>query len=74
MHRGPWQAAVQRVAKSRTRLKRLSVQHIFYVWNLKYGTNEPISETEIDAQTQRTNSMATRGEREWRRGKSGVSD
>ena len=25
-----------------------------YMWNLKYGTNEPIYKTEIDSQTQRT--------------------
>ena len=27
---------------------------ITYTWNLKYSTNEPISKTETDSQTQRT--------------------
>ena len=27
---------------------------ITYMWNLKYGTNEPIRKTEKDSQTQRT--------------------
>ena len=63
MHRGPWQATVQRVVKSWTRLKRLSMQHIFYIWNLKHDANEPIYEAEVDSQTQKTNFVATRGER-----------
>ena len=28
--------------------------HITYMWNLKYGTNEPISKKETDSQTQKT--------------------
>ena len=27
---------------------------ITYMWNLKYGTNEPIYKTEIDSQTKKT--------------------
>ena len=29
--------------------------YITYLWNLKYGTNEPIHKTEIDSQTKKTN-------------------
>ena len=37
---------------------------ITYVWNLKYGTNEPVCKTETDSQTQRTDSWLPRGKRE----------
>ena len=36
---------------------------IIYMWNLKYGTNEHIYETETDAQTQRTDLWLPSGER-----------
>ena len=32
------------------------------MWNLKYGTNEPIYETETDSQTQRTDLWLPQGE------------
>ena len=32
------------------------------MWNLKYGANEPIYETETDSQTQRTDLWLPRGE------------
>ena len=39
---------------------------ITYMWNVKYGTNEPIYGTEIDSQTWRTDLWLPRGrEREW---------
>ena len=31
------------------------------MWNLKYGTNEPVYKTETDAQTQRTDLWLPRG-------------
>ena len=31
------------------------------MWNLKYGTNEPIYKTETDSQTQRTDLWLSRG-------------
>ena len=31
------------------------------MWNLKYGTNELINETETDSQTQRTDLWLSRG-------------
>ena len=31
------------------------------MWNLKYGTNEPLYETETDSQTQRTDLWLPRG-------------
>ena len=34
---------------------------ITYMWNLKYGTNEPIYETETDSQTERTDLWLQRG-------------
>ena len=34
-----------------------------YMWNLKYDTDEPIYETEIDSQTYKTN-VSLPGERE----------
>lgn len=37
--------------------------HITYMRTLQYGTNEPIYETEIDSQTQKTNTV-TKRERE----------
>ena len=36
-----------------------------YMWNLKYGTNEPIYKIETDSQAQRTDSWLPRGW--WRR-------
>ena len=39
---------------------------ITYMWNLKYGTDEPIYRRETDSQTQRTDLWLTRGRRrEW---------
>ena len=34
------------------------------MWNLKYGTNDPIYRTERDPQTQRTDSWLSRGREE----------
>ena len=34
---------------------------ITYMWNLKYGTHEPIYKTETDSQTWRTDSWLPRG-------------
>ena len=34
---------------------------IIYMWNLKYGTSEPIYKTETDSQTQRTDLWLPRG-------------
>ena len=34
---------------------------ITYLWNLKYGTNEPIYKTETDSQTWRTDLWLPRG-------------
>ena len=31
--------------------KTSTIYHITYMWNLKYGTNEPIYKTETDSQT-----------------------
>ena len=36
--------------------------YIIYMWNLKYGTNEPIYRTEIESQTWRTNCGCQGGE------------
>ena len=36
---------------------------ITYMWNLKYGTNEPIYETETESQTQRIDLWLPRGRR-----------
>ena len=33
-----------------------------YMWNLKYGTNEPIYKVETDSQTGRIDLMAAKGE------------
>ena len=44
---------------------------ITYMWNLKYGPNEPIYEREIDSQTQRTD-MVAKGEGEEGRNGLGV--
>ena len=38
---------------------------ITYMWNLKYGTNEPIYETEIDSQTEIRLVVAKGVGREW---------
>ena len=46
---------------------------ITYMWNLKYDTNEPIYETEIDSQTQRTDLWLPR-EGGWGRDGLGVGD
>ena len=40
-------------------------------WNLKHGTNEPVRETEMDADTQ-NKPMLTKGERGWTTDKLGV--
>ena len=37
---------------------------IIYMWNLKYGTNEPTYKTETDLQTRRTALWLPRGKRE----------
>ena len=44
---------------------------ITYMWNLKHGTNEPVRETEMDADTQ-NKPMLTKGERGWTTDKLGV--
>ena len=37
-----------------------------YMWNLKFGTNEPIYKKEMDSQTQRTDcGCQEQGGREW---------
>ena len=37
-----------------------------YMWNLKYGTNEPVDKTETDSQTERTDLRLPKGMgREW---------
>ena len=38
---------------------------ITYMWNLKYGTNEPIYKTETDSQTSRTDLWLPREKWEW---------
>ena len=39
---------------------------ISHMWNLKYGTNEPVYKTEADSQTYRTDLWLPRGRgREW---------
>ena len=44
------------------------------MWNLKYGTNEPIFKTETDSQTQRTKLWLPRsGGKEWMDWEFGVS-
>ena len=37
---------------------------IAYVWNLKYGTNEPVYKTETNSQPSRTGLWLMRGGRE----------
>ena len=32
-----------------------------YMWNLKYGTNEPVDKTETDSQTERTDLRLPKG-------------
>ena len=39
---------------------------ITYMWNIKYSTNEPMSKTETDSQTERTDLWVTRGT-EWKK-------
>ena len=39
---------------------RNSSYDIIYIWNLKYGTNEPIYKTETDSETYRTDSWSPR--------------
>ena len=39
---------------SKSERERQIPYDITYMWNLKYGTNEPIYKTETDSQTQRT--------------------
>ena len=34
---------------------------ITYMWNVKYGTNEPIHKTETDSKTQRTDMWLPKG-------------
>ena len=34
---------------------------IIYMWNLKYGTNEPVYKTEIDSQTRRIDLLLPKG-------------
>ena len=36
--------------------------NIIYMWNLNYGTNEPIYKTETDSQSWRTDLWLPRGE------------
>ena len=36
---------------------------ITYMWNLKHDTNEPINETAMDSQTQRTDGCLPMGRR-----------
>ena len=40
------------------------ILYITYTWNLNNNANELIYKTEIDSQTQKTNSWFTKGERE----------
>ena len=51
---------------SKSNRERQIPHDITYMWNLKYGTNEPIYRTEIDSQTWRTDLWLPRGRRkEW---------
>ena len=47
-----WMTEIIIMSKSE-REKKISCD-ITYMWNLKYGTNEPIYKTDTDSQTQRT--------------------
>ena len=46
---------------SKSDIERQIPYDITYMWNLKYGTNEPIYKTETDSQTQRTDLWLVRG-------------
>ena len=51
---------------SKSNRERQIPHDITYMWNLKYGTNEPIYRTEIDSQTWRIDLWLPRGRRkEW---------
>ena len=39
----------------------MKIHDITYMWDLKYGTNEPIYKTETDSWTQRTDLWLPRG-------------
>ena len=39
---------------SKSERERQIPYDITYMWNIKYGTNEPIHKTEIDSKTKRT--------------------
>ena len=46
--------------------KTNTIYNIIYMWDLLYGTNEPIHKTETDSQIQRTDLWLPRGNRrEW---------
>ena len=47
---------------SQTEKDKLISCDITHMWNLKYGTNEPIYKTETDSQTSRTDWWLPRGE------------
>ena len=48
---------------SKSERERQIPDDITYMWNLNYGTNEPIYKTETDSQTQRTELWLPRGGR-----------
>ena len=48
--------------------------NVTYMWNLKYGTNEPSQETETNSQTQRTDLVAKVAGGEEGTGSSGLAD
>jgi len=47
---------------SKSERKRKIPYRITYMWNLNYGTNEPIYKTETDSQTLRTDLWLSSGE------------
>ena len=55
--------------KGKLVLKRRQIpSDITYMWNLKYGINEPVYKTETDSQTWRTDLWLPRGRgRDWDR-------
>ena len=51
---------------SEVRRERQILYDITYMWNLKYGTDEPVYNPETDSQTKRTDLWLPRGRRrEW---------
>ena len=57
---------IEMIILSKVRKQKTNTIAITYMWNLKYGANEPVYGTETDSQTERTDLWLPWGGGQWK--------